>query len=376
MGFLRRVARDCSGFRRGLALADLGQRLFYQAVLSAGSAPFGPSEEAIAQVVALSPNVLPRAGLVGFLYWTSVSFTISSAVPFTPSEPWFLVTRCLIIYYELLTYCYLGVGNGCGMITADKRSHFKIMNIPNKTFLVLMIGAASLAVFRPMASATTMQLTLDYGSRHSGDGGEFNAYSQDFVPATMGYAPETIYNAGHGTGFETFCVETNEYFNPGSTYYYSISQAAINGGVAGGNPDPISKGTAWLYLNFAHHTLAGYDYTTMGQNTSAAQLQATIWWLENETTDPMNQFSMLVTTQFGSAANAMADNNGLYGVEVLNLWGDINHTVLQQDQLVLDVPDGGSTAMLLGLGLLGLFVGRWKLNQRSLARARVGTHLR
>jgi len=31
------------------------------------------------------------------------------------------------------------------------------MNIPNKTFLVLMIGAASLAVFGPMASAKTMQ---------------------------------------------------------------------------------------------------------------------------------------------------------------------------------------------------------------------------
>ena len=112
-----------------------------------------------------------------------------------------------------------------------------------------------------MASANTMQLTLDYGSRHSGDGGEFNASSSDFNPAAMGYATQTIYNAGHpNTGFETFCVEYNEHFTPGLTYYYGISQGAINGGVSGGNPDLISKGTAWLYLNFAQGTLAGYNY--------------------------------------------------------------------------------------------------------------------
>jgi hypothetical protein len=87
-------------------------------------------------------------------------------------------------------------------------------NIPNKTFLVSMIGAASLAVFGPMASATTMQLSPDYGSRHSGNGGEFNASS----PVTMGYAAATTFNGG----FETFCVEMNEFFTPGSTYYYGI----------------------------------------------------------------------------------------------------------------------------------------------------------
>ena len=29
----------------------------------------------------------------------------------------------------------------------------------------------------------------------------------------------------------------------------------MNGGVSGGNPDPISRGTAWLYLQFAQGTL-------------------------------------------------------------------------------------------------------------------------
>ena len=72
-------------------------------------------------------------------------------------------------------------------------------------------------------------------------------------------------------------MEENEYFTPGSTYYYGISQNAVNGGVSGGHPDPISKGTAWLYLNFAQGTLTGYNYSTgaLG-NAIAAALQTTI----------------------------------------------------------------------------------------------------
>ena len=217
---------------------------------------------------------------------------------------------------------------------------------------------------------------MNYGSRHSGNGGEFNAYSADpgFAPAAMGYDPKAIYNAGPGAGFETFCMEVNEHFSPGSSYYYGISSAAIHGGIPNGS-DPISIGTALLYGLFATGNLPGYDYTGPNSNhTNAAELQATIWWLEGEGNDPMNQFSTLITNLFGgSAAAAMADNNGTYGVGVLNLWADSNHTEFAQDQLILVpgphqfevVPDGGSTAMLLGLGFLGLFVGRWKLNRRS-----------
>jgi hypothetical protein len=199
------------------------------------------------------------------------------------------------------------------------------------------------------------------------NGGEFNAWSQDFAPATMGYAASTTVNGG----FETFCVEENEYFTPGASYYYGISQKAVNGGVGGPHPDPISKGTAWLYLQFATGALTGYDYTLgSGGDTSAAELQATIWWLEGELGGPAP--SNTFTTQVMNLAGYTLDNNGFYGVGVLNLWVDSDHTQLAQDQLILTgepslftVPDEGSTAMLLGLGFLGLFVGTWKLNRRS-----------
>ena len=100
------------------------------------------------------------------------------------------------------------------------------------------------------------------------------------------YAAAATFNGG----FETFCIEYSEHFSPGSTYYYGISQGAMNGGLSGGNPDPISRGTAWLYLQFAKGTLAGYNYALgPGGNASAAALQATIWWLEGEGDNPRSE---------------------------------------------------------------------------------------
>ena len=227
----------------------------------------------------------------------------------------------------------------------------------SKTILaVVATGLLSCGLFSQQAQAN--QLTLNYGSRHSGNGGEFNASSPNFAPGTMGYKPTTTYNGG----FETFCLETNEYFNPGSSYYYGISQGAINGGVSGGNPDRISRGTAFLYLNFAKGTLLGYDYTIgAAGDASAAALQATIWWLEGEGANPNNAFSTLVA----GVPNYMADNNGFCGVGVLNLWADSNHTQVAQDQLILTAPDAGSTAMLLGVALGALGMARRFLKRRA-----------
>jgi len=51
-------------------------------------------------------------------------------------------------------------------------------------------------------------------------------------------------------GTFTFCLETSEFFNWNTNYNGTIDSGAINGGVSGGNPDPIENATAWLYLLF------------------------------------------------------------------------------------------------------------------------------
>ena len=96
----------------------------------------------------------------------------------------------------------------------------------------------------------------------------------------MGYAPEAIYNAGHGTGFETFCMERNEYFTPGSSYYYAISEKPSMAALASVIPFPLER----RYSTGCSLQATFPDTTTPAQiaTHSAAELQATIWWLEGE----------------------------------------------------------------------------------------------
>ena len=190
---------------------------------------------------------------------------------------------------------------------------------------------------------------MNYGSRHSGNGGEFNASSANFVSRHDGLQGEDNHN---GEGVETFAWKRMNISIPGSTYNYGISQGAIHGGVSGGDPDLISRGTAWLYLQFAQGTLAGYNYSIgVPGNASAGALQSTIWSLEGEGGTPNNAFSSLVT---GDLANYTADNNGHLRCGRSQSVGPAT-TQAAQDQLILTRrtrhPDGGTTIMLLGVAL-------------------------
>lgn len=165
-----------------------------------------------------------------------------------------------------------------------------------------------------------------------------------------------------GTYFGTFCIEKNEYFSNGGTYDVALSNKAIGGGVSSPTAgyDAISQGTAFLYTQFATGMLSASYY---GSATNAANLQDLIWWLEGEQNSyGAGTYNSLLLAQFGAnwMVDAKADYTGT-SVKVMNLTSNQGRT-LNQDQLVyVGVPDGGSTAVLLGLGLLGLtFLNRKK----------------
>ena len=67
----------------------------------------------------------------------------------------------------------------------------------------------------------------------------------------------------------------------GTLHNYSISGGAIQGGVSGGNPDPISFGTAYIYNQFIAGTLADYSSSNV---TNQTDLQDAFWMLEGEIT--------------------------------------------------------------------------------------------
>lgn len=224
---------------------------------------------------------------------------------------------------------------------------------------IVIIGCFLMVfIFATTAIADTITIRRINGY-YTGNGGEFtlqvndNGSSPDLNWVLPFYHGNTKDIGNHDPSFQSFCVEYSETINIGGTYNFTINDRAINGGVGSGG-DPISVGTAWLYFQFAKGSLTGYNYTT-GRSTSAGLLQAAIWWLEDERSDPGtgNFFRNLVLSNFGNDwALAKADNNGQYPVAVLNLYTLTGG--LAQDQLVLTNVPVPASILLLGSGLLGL----------------------
>jgi len=206
-----------------------------------------------------------------------------------------------------------------------------------------------------------------YGLHQTGQGGEFtyNDLNLDLTDNWLDLSAYALTTKNLGpagvSSFQTFCVEHSETIGGyPSTYYATINTDAVFGGT--GTSDPISRGTGYLYSQFAKGTLPGYNYGVGRSATggsSDALLQQTIWWLEGEDVDPGagNVFRNAVIAAFGNAATAKLDGASDYGVYAVNLWTSPTvhtaGTAIQDGLYLRTVPDGGSTATMLGSTLLG-----------------------
>jgi hypothetical protein len=202
----------------------------------------------------------------------------------------------------------------------------------------------------------TITLGANNANYRVGSGGEFNWIANGGNPDNLGagYSSKALL----GSGFESFCIQIGEHIGFGGTYEYAINTHAM--GPTGSKE--VSKGTAWLYSQFATGTLAGYNYTPgAGRAASAGLLQNAIWYLEGQISNPgSNIFLTEAYSALGSVAGANQNALGSYGVYALNL-GPVGTKTdwSNQDQLIYrGVPDGGMTAVLLGLGLVGLALAR------------------
>ena len=229
----------------------------------------------------------------------------------------------------------------------------------NARTIRLMGATAVLLATSVMANPVTIQRFPGY---YTLPGGEFTILGSAEVNLPL-YSPLTKVNGG----FQSFCMEKNEGLD-NQPFWSVVSLDAKLGGEGGPRPDPLSIGAAWLYHQFATGVLSGYDYDyTANRSDSAKDLQETLWWLEDELAAmPVNPFSALVVQKFLNPMAAKADYNpndpntaGFNNVRLLNMYvlnaagngPDLSKP--RQDMLIL-VPDGGLTLILLGCGLLGL----------------------
>jgi hypothetical protein len=189
-------------------------------------------------------------------------------------------------------------------------------------------------------------------------GGAFSLYNLNGIDNSS-YASVAQYNNGSKTGFLTFCLEVSEF--AASPSYFTVNSAALNGGVGGGTSgDPLSVGTAWLYSQFASGQLAGIAGFSYTGATNYGLLQEAIWLLEQEVASSVIAGgNALYNYVIANVANATSDAAvGQFGVYVLNNYSNAAQTTRAQDFLYYNVPDGGTTLMLMGLSLGGVVLFR------------------
>lgn len=233
----------------------------------------------------------------------------------------------------------------------------------NKTLLAGLVAASAASALQASPIGLTGSINeIRQGGYYTGSGGEFTISGYTGGINNASYFRGVSDNlstkdvGSYDPSFQTFCIELGE--NAASPTTYTVNSAAVMGGTT--TSDPLSKGTSWLYSQFAQGILniSGGDYFSLGapaRSVEAGLLQNAIWSLEDEQANPVSGTNPYYDAALlhGGEADAAVGENGVY---VLN---NMKGTTKAQDFLYYSVPDGGTTVMLLGMGIGGLaFVSR------------------
>jgi hypothetical protein len=172
------------------------------------------------------------------------------------------------------------------------------------------------------------------------------AYHAELV---SGYVGE----GGASPGFDTFCIEENEFFYPPEVMISSISNQAVSGGVGGPHPDPISERTALMYWTYrTGGSFGGSGVVSMSDDGEQNSLQRAVWASEDEIS-----YSDLAGYEkdLYDWAEANAVSGEFHHVAVLNTRHAWDGTNGQDFLTIVPLPSAawagmGSLALVLGTG--------------------------
>jgi len=215
------------------------------------------------------------------------------------------------------------------------------------------IAVCLLYLFATAPAMADMRILLQDGQYGNTGGGEFLITVLD---DPIGIYPKNAQ-------FMTFCLETNEYVSYNTQYNVTISTSASEGGRGGGNPDPLSPKSAFLYSLWLDGTYGSYAIAAYNDD-SANALQRAIWFIENEGT--WGSDSGLSGDYIDWATDAVAPSGSWFNTWGANSIGDIrvmNLWTLQggyaQDQFVRVPVPGAVFLGMLGLSAAGLKLRRF-----------------
>lgn len=235
----------------------------------------------------------------------------------------------------------------------------------NGRFRNTLMGLAAIGavVLTTVASAapSTLRFTNTNAWDQSGAGDARGGGPFEVIPTGLGDVQGLGANGAAAGSYLTFCVELNEHIGR-STYNAVENTEAINGGVGGGNPDPLDYRTAFLYTAFIKGNLdnklasASLGVFTYGAGLAGIAMQEAIWVIEEEVDiSTVSDLAKDILALAGAAVTGTGEwvGKGIGNVRILNL--TTNDGEHRQDQLMLIPLPIPALLGLAGLAGVGVF---------------------